>query len=170
HRGDARDVRWTPPRARRPGGGQADRHRPDPGRRPRRSACRDPAVRGRGPTGVAELSARSGARRTICAVGLAVISADSHVTQPPDTYVDRIDPKYRDNAPRLEFMGDEVGDLFVIPGLKTPVPMGLVAAAGKPAEGIRATGVRFENLPRGAWDPQPPPARQRPHPRASPSP
>ena len=32
---------------------------------------------------------------TIC------ISADSHVTEPPDTYVDRIDPAYRDRAPRL---------------------------------------------------------------------
>jgi len=83
-----------------------------------------------------------------------VISADSHITEPPDTYVDRIDPKWRDQAPHLEFMGDDVGDLFVIPGMKTPVPMGLVAAAGKPAEEIRITGVRFESLHRGGWDPE----------------
>src|SRR5262249_59327888 len=72
-------------------------------------------------------------------VDFAVISADSHITEPPDTYVDRIDPKYRDEAPHLEFMGDEVGDLFVIPGMKTPVPMALVAAARKPAHDIPTT-------------------------------
>jgi len=82
-----------------------------------------------------------------------VISADSHVTEPPGTYVDHIDPKWRDRAPRLENFGDK-GDLFVIPGMKTPVPMGLVAAAGKPAEEIRVTGVRFEELHRGGWDPE----------------
>ena len=38
--------------------------------------------------------------------------------------------------------------------MKTPVPMGLVAAAGKPAEEIRLTGVRFEELHRGGWDPE----------------
>ena len=83
-----------------------------------------------------------------------IISADSHITEPPNTYLDYIDPKWREQAPHLEFMGDEVGDLFVIPGMKTPVPMGLVAAAGKPAEEIRITGVRFESLHRGGWDPE----------------
>jgi len=94
------------------------------------------------------------ARPTIDFVDFPVISADSHITEPPDTYVDRIDPKWRDQAPHLEFMGEDVGDLFVIPGMKTPVPMGLVAAAGKPAEEIRITGVRFESLHRGGWDPE----------------
>ena len=28
-----------------------------------------------------------------------IISADSHITEPPKTYVDRIDPKSRDGAP-----------------------------------------------------------------------
>ena len=82
-----------------------------------------------------------------------VISADSHVTEPPGTYLDHIDPRWRDQAPHLENFGDK-GDLFVIPGMKTPVPMGLVAAAGKPAEEIRVAGVRFEELHRGGWDPE----------------
>ena len=83
-----------------------------------------------------------------------VISADSHITEPPNTYTDYIDAKWRHDAPHLEFMGDEVGDLFVIPGMRSPVPMGLVAAAGKPPEEIRLTGVRFEQLHRGGWDPE----------------
>ncbi|MBV8559822.1 MAG: amidohydrolase, partial [Acidimicrobiia bacterium] len=66
-----------------------------------------------------------------------VISADSHITEPPNTYADFIDPVYRDRAPRLVDGGDQVGDVFVIDGMNRPVPMGLVAAAGKPAEEIR---------------------------------
>lgn len=82
-----------------------------------------------------------------------VISADSHITEPPGTYVDHIDPAWRDRAPRLVDGGPEIGDVFVIDGMSKPVPMGLVAAAGKPAEEIRILGVRFEDLHRGGWDP-----------------
>jgi predicted TIM-barrel fold metal-dependent hydrolase len=82
-----------------------------------------------------------------------VISADSHITEPPNTYLDHIDPAFRDRAPRMVDGGEGVGDLFVIDGMRTPVPMGLVAAAGKPAEEIRVMGVRFEDLHRSGWDP-----------------
>lgn len=82
----------------------------------------------------------------------ATISADSHITEPPDTYLDRIDPKYRDRAPRI-IHDDKLGDIFQIPGMKVPVPMGLIAAAGKDPEELRTFGVRFEDLHRGGWDP-----------------
>ena len=81
-----------------------------------------------------------------------VISADSHITEAPGTYVDHIDPAWRDKAPRL-VDGGELGDVFAIDGMK-PVPMGLVAAAGKPPEEIRVTGVRFDELHRSGWDPE----------------
>src|SRR5258708_36168278 len=42
----------------------------------------------------------------------------------------------------------------MMPGMKLPAPMGIVAAAGKPAEEIRIAGVRFEDLHRGGWDPE----------------
>jgi predicted TIM-barrel fold metal-dependent hydrolase len=82
-----------------------------------------------------------------------VISADSHVTEPPGTYVDRIDHAYRDRAPQMVH-DDKLGDIFVIPGLERPVPMGLVAAAGKRAEELARFGARFEDLHRGGWDPE----------------
>jgi predicted TIM-barrel fold metal-dependent hydrolase len=82
-----------------------------------------------------------------------VISADSHITEPPNTYVDHIDAKWRDKAPRI-VRHQQLGDVFVIDGMKRPVPLGLVAAAGKPPEEIRATGVLFEELHRGGWDPE----------------
>jgi len=85
-------------------------------------------------------------------VSYPIISADSHITEPPDTYVDRIDPSWRERAPRMQHH-EKLGDIFVIDGLSRPVPMGLVAAAGKPVEEIRISGVRFAELHRGGWDP-----------------
>jgi predicted TIM-barrel fold metal-dependent hydrolase len=81
-----------------------------------------------------------------------IISADSHITEPPNTYVDFIDPKFKDRAPHM-VRDERKGDLFIIDGLSRPVPMGLVAAAGKPAEELTAFGVKFEELHRGGWDP-----------------
>ncbi len=81
-----------------------------------------------------------------------IISADSHITEPPNTYLDRIDAKFRDRAPHV-VRDPERGDLFVIEGLTKPIPMGLVAAAGKPAESLTVFGARFEELHRGGWDP-----------------
>jgi predicted TIM-barrel fold metal-dependent hydrolase len=85
--------------------------------------------------------------------GLKLISADSHITEPPDCYVAHIDPAFRDRAPRLQH-DPERGDIFVVPGIPKPVPMGLVAAAGKPADELRMSGARFEELHRGGWDPK----------------
>jgi predicted TIM-barrel fold metal-dependent hydrolase len=81
-----------------------------------------------------------------------IISADSHITEAPNTYRDYIDAKWRDKAPRMEYV-DKIGDAFLIDGFNRPVALGLVAAAGKPAEELRISGVRFEELHRGGWDP-----------------
>jgi predicted TIM-barrel fold metal-dependent hydrolase len=82
----------------------------------------------------------------------AIISADSHVTEPPDTYVDRIDRRFKDRAPRF-VRDDKRGDLFVIEGLARPIPMGLVAGAGKDAAELSMFGAKFEDMHRGGWDP-----------------
>ena len=82
-----------------------------------------------------------------------VISADSHITEHPDTYVEHIDKAWRDKAPRL-VRDAQKGDVFVIDGMSRPIAMGLVAAAGKPPEELSMTGARFEELHRGGWDPQ----------------
>jgi predicted TIM-barrel fold metal-dependent hydrolase len=81
------------------------------------------------------------------------ISADSHITEPPHCYVDYIDPKFRDRAPRVKRV-DKVGDAFVIEGMSTPIAMGLVAAAGKNPADITTTGVTFDELWRSGWDPK----------------
>ena len=56
------------------------------------------------------------------------ISADSHITEPPNCYVENIDPAFRERAPRVVSL-DKMGDTYVVEGMKTPVPLGLIAAA-----------------------------------------
>ncbi|HEX5096076.1 MAG TPA: amidohydrolase, partial [Acidimicrobiia bacterium] len=83
----------------------------------------------------------------------ACISADSHVTEPPGTYVDRIDARFKDRAPRMHF-DETLGDVMLIDNGATLVPFWLVAAAGRPTEEVRLdTGKRFDELHRGGWDP-----------------
>ncbi|HTJ65341.1 MAG TPA: amidohydrolase family protein [Alphaproteobacteria bacterium] len=81
-----------------------------------------------------------------------LISADSHITEPPHCYVDRIDPKYRDRAPHVLTEGDG-GDAFVIDGLPGTVPMGIVAAAGIDPRDIKRGETRFSDLHKGGWEP-----------------
>ncbi len=80
-----------------------------------------------------------------------VISADSHITEPPDCYTAHIDPAFRDQAPHM-ITDDKRGDLFVVPGMKNPIAIGLVAAAGKAAEELTESGVLFEDIHRSGWD------------------
>ena len=81
------------------------------------------------------------------------ISADSHITEPPNCYIDYIDPAFRDRAPVIKELPN-VGDAFVIEGMATPVPLGLLAAAGKEPSKITTSGVAFKDLWRSGWDPK----------------
>jgi predicted TIM-barrel fold metal-dependent hydrolase len=81
-----------------------------------------------------------------------IISADSHITEPPDCYTARVDPRFRERAPHVVH-DPRRGDLFVIDGLQKTIPMGLIAAAGKRADELTMYGTRFEDLHRGGWDP-----------------
>ncbi len=80
-----------------------------------------------------------------------IISADSHITEAPDTYLAYIDRAWRDKAPRIVETAD--GDVFQIDGMARPIQLGLVAAAGKPPDSINRGGVKFSELHRGGWDP-----------------
>jgi predicted TIM-barrel fold metal-dependent hydrolase len=81
------------------------------------------------------------------------ISADSRITEPPNCYVDFIDPAFRSRAPIMKRL-DKIGDAFIIDGMSTPVAMGLVAAAGKDPKDITTDGVAFEDLWKSGWDPK----------------
>ena len=61
-----------------------------------------------------------------------IISADSHVMEPPDTYIDRIAHQYRDTAPRVE-KDPARGYMYVVLGMKSTFRMGLFEVAGNSA-------------------------------------
>ena len=80
-------------------------------------------------------------------LGFGLISADSHIVEPPDCYTKYIDPKYRDRAPTVE-RDDKGNDVYVIPGMESTIPLGLVAAAGFTGEELaaRAEACTFDQL------------------------
>jgi predicted TIM-barrel fold metal-dependent hydrolase len=81
---------------------------------------------------------------------LQVLSADSHVIEPPDVWTARIEPRFRERAPRIDHRPD--GDFYTIEGVH-PHPVAGMSAAGKFADGVDTTG-RWENaVLRGAYDP-----------------
>ena len=80
-----------------------------------------------------------------------LISADSHVTEPPNCYIDWIEPKYRADAPHVARDRDG-GDSFIIPGLPGSIPMGIIAAAGKDPKDIKKGETLWTELHAGGWD------------------
>ena len=47
---------------------------------------------------------------------LRVISADSHMTEPPDLWTTRLDQHFRDRAPRVVENKEKPGHFFMAPG------------------------------------------------------
>ena len=81
------------------------------------------------------------------------ISADSHIVEPPNCYLDFIDPKYRDTAPRVEHADGR--DHYVVDGMKRSVPLAFIDGAGmKPSERQAIVASKtFADVRPGAWDP-----------------
>ncbi len=84
-----------------------------------------------------------------------LISADSHVNEPPDLWVTRVDNKYRDRAPRLAtgIPGKE-GAYFLYEGY-APHPIGIGFGAGKSPEELKEflTKGTYADARPGGWDP-----------------
>jgi uncharacterized protein len=78
-----------------------------------------------------------------------IISADSHITEAPNTYVDYVDPDFRDRAPRLA--EEEEGVAFHIEGMGA-IKIGPASAAGIPPAERHKTMRKLEDLHRGGWD------------------
>ena len=84
-----------------------------------------------------------------------LISADSHVSEPPDLWVERVQTKYRDRAPRLVVNPPGLeGAYFLYEGY-APHPIGVGLAAGKSPEELAAflTKGTYGDARPGGWDP-----------------
>ncbi|MGO9061338.1 MAG: amidohydrolase family protein [Candidatus Binataceae bacterium] len=80
-----------------------------------------------------------------------IISADSHMLEPPDLWTTRLDRKFRDQAPHVE--DNEKGSYFVAPGLK-PSPVSLGFGAGRSGQELKDHFRKgFNTAPPGGWDP-----------------
>src|SRR5437763_15878364 len=79
-----------------------------------------------------------------------LISADSHVNEPPDLWTSRVPPKLRDRAPRIERFDE--GDAWVLEGVADPITFGMNACAGIEPEQMRGW-MRFDEIRAGGYDP-----------------
>src|SRR5438067_5978577 len=96
------------------------------------------------PVGAGRVSARSTAM-----ADYRVISADSHVREPENLWLDYIEPAYRERAPRV--IHEAAKDSWWCDGLP-PLPARVTIMPGD-AEEQRQPKVRYaENRP-GGWDP-----------------
>ena len=86
-----------------------------------------------------------------------LISADSHIVEPPDMYAGRIAPKFRERAPKMERRTTPTGreyDAWVINGMQVGT-LGAVMQAGQRFEDpsqIDFLGV-WEDVRKGGYDP-----------------
>jgi predicted TIM-barrel fold metal-dependent hydrolase len=83
-----------------------------------------------------------------------IISADSHMTEPPDLWASRLDLKYRDHAPKvIDSYEGKKGAYFVCEGLK-PFPVGGIFGSGKKSEELPEHFRKgYEAAPKSVWDP-----------------
>ncbi len=79
-----------------------------------------------------------------------LISADSHINEPPNLYREGVPAKYRDRAPRMEHFPE--GDAWIMEGAAAPINFGMNAVAGLPPEQA-SSWVHWENIRPGGWDP-----------------
>jgi predicted TIM-barrel fold metal-dependent hydrolase len=86
-----------------------------------------------------------------------LISADSHIVEPPDMYTARMEPKFRDRAPKMERRKTPTGreyDAWMIDGMQVGT-LGAVMQAGQRFEDpsqIDFLGI-WEDVRKGAYDP-----------------
>ena len=83
-----------------------------------------------------------------------ILSSDSHVFEPPDLWATRIDKAFRDRAPRIERI--DGADQIIIEKDQFLSGIGLISNAGarfEAPETISGSG-RFEDVPRGGYDPE----------------
>jgi predicted TIM-barrel fold metal-dependent hydrolase len=80
-----------------------------------------------------------------------LISADSHVNEPPDLWVDRVPSALRNRAPRMQRF--DQGDAWIIEGVADPINFGMNACAGLPPEEQKGWAFH-DDLRAGGHDPR----------------
>src|SRR5262249_8480812 len=82
--------------------------------------------------------------------GRKVISADSHINEPP-TVFDRLPAQFRDKKPVM-MRGPDGGDGWSFDGKPPKRTFGIEAMAGFAKKDFKLTGMRFDEIRKGNWD------------------
>src|SRR5215469_12538931 len=85
-----------------------------------------------------------------------LISADSHVNEPPGTWADRVPARFKELAPRIVPTPDG-GEGWKFPDDPHVASFGLASATLQKGvvrgpEQYIASGLKFEDIARGSWD------------------
>lgn len=83
---------------------------------------------------------------------ITIVSADSHINEPFNLWTDRVQPKFRDRAPRVESFPE--GDAWVMESALDPINFGSNCSAGLPQE-ERKAWIRKEEVREGGFLPAP---------------
>ncbi len=83
-----------------------------------------------------------------------LISADSHVLEPPHLWTTYMEKRFHDKVPRVVSDG-EGGEAWQFAADIPPAPIGIYASAGRPHEDIRWTGVTFAQSNQGNFRGEP---------------
>jgi predicted TIM-barrel fold metal-dependent hydrolase len=74
-----------------------------------------------------------------------IVSADTHVLEPPDIWTNHLPAEYQDDAPKL-VKDLEGGDAWQFAGVADPDPIGLVSTPGKRFEEFRWHGATYDDI------------------------
>src|SRR2546425_7327121 len=80
-----------------------------------------------------------------------VISADTHILEPPDIWKNHLPAKYQEHAPKL-VKDHEGGDAWQFAGAADPDPIGLVSTPGKKFEEFRWHGITYDQIRAGCFN------------------
>jgi predicted TIM-barrel fold metal-dependent hydrolase len=79
------------------------------------------------------------------------ISADSHICEPPNCFRDYIEAAWRADAPHV--VREDNYDRYILKDFP-PIPMPLVAAAGRDPREVGIKYTTYEEMHAGGWDPK----------------
>lgn len=80
-----------------------------------------------------------------------IVSADTHITEPPDIWRNHLPAKYQEHAPKL-VKDHEGGDAWLFAGAQHPDPIGLTTTPGKRFEEFRWHGVTYDSVRPGCYE------------------
>jgi predicted TIM-barrel fold metal-dependent hydrolase len=82
---------------------------------------------------------------------MRLISADSHINEPPDLWTARLPARFTDRAPRVERFDD--GDAWIMEGALDPINFGANCSAGMAPE-EKSSWCRWEDVRPGGYEPR----------------